>query len=98
MLKHFKLLYPDSGSGPTPTPTPTPTPSPDPAPDPVQDQSERIRQLEAQVRQLQADLAKATVNNRQQTPPAPEKSPDEIVKEGLAAWAAHNFDPSKLAE
>lgn len=77
-----------------PANNPQPTPTPDPAPD----QSERIRQLEAQVRQLQADLAKATVNNRQQTPPAPEKSPDEIVKEGLAAWAAHNFDPSKLAE
>lgn len=98
MLKHFKLLYPDSGSGSTPTSTSTHTPSSDPAHDPAPDQSERIRQLEAQVKQLQADLAKATVNNRQQPNPASEKSPDEIVKEGLAAWAAHNFDPSKLAE
>lgn len=74
------------------------TPTTTHTPDPGQDQSERIRQLEAQVRQLQSDLAKATVNNRQQPNPTPEKTPDEIVKEGLAAWAAHNFDPSKLAE
>lgn len=88
----------EGNPNPNPNPQPTPAPAPNPAPNPAPDQSERIQQLEAQVRQLQADLAKATVNNRQQTPPAPEKSPDEIVKDGLAAWAAHNFDPSKLAE
>lgn len=61
------------------------------------DQSNRIQQLEAQVKQLQADLAKATVNNRNQKTD-PEKTPDEIVMEGLSAWAAHNYDPAKLAE
>lgn len=58
---------------------------------------EQVRQLEGQVKQLQSDLARATVNNRNQSTD-PERTPDEIVMAGLSAWAANNYDPARLAE